>query len=324
MPNRDAVAVTLMLLLAGCAGPSDPSPAPVISVSPPVPAVIALGDTLVLAAEVDGDPSAGVAWTSSAPEVLSVTREGVVRALRAGSAVLEAASSGVRRQFPVSVAGELVIETIPRGLFPLFEGDVFEVEAWMRGGTVLGTRPMEWSATGPEGFSLMPLEFCDPTCRHQPSAYVRAGNPGPVEIRFQYGAATASLRLVVAAPPQGVPDAIPMVDRFLVWRFPEWWGGYGYYPLLRVREAGGVSDAIVTRIIFRMEGIQFGETWWDTYKEVPAGGTAELISDNVYGDWEVSFGSNAPADTVSATIQYRDKQGRVGSLVARTAVTVRP
>ncbi len=100
-PRTGLLTALLTLVVAGACGDdpivADPSnPATGLTITPEEPA-LRLGATMALEATFTDDggqavPAPGpVQWTSSAPEVLSVDEDGVVRALRIGSATIEAA-----------------------------------------------------------------------------------------------------------------------------------------------------------------------------------------------------------------------------------------
>lgn len=97
--------VPLLLALAACGEPYTPDPVASLSLSPAHP-VVARGDTLrMIAVPLDASGNAltgrAVAWSSSAPDVVSVGPAGLVTAQGRGSATITATSDG--RSATVSV-----------------------------------------------------------------------------------------------------------------------------------------------------------------------------------------------------------------------------
>ena len=107
--TRNASMIFLMggLLLTACNGTSNPNTTPTSSVTAvmvtPAPGPLNIGETLQLTASVMGQGSyaPGVTWTTSDPEILTVSSSGLVTAKRTGAATVTATSVTDSNKFAV-------------------------------------------------------------------------------------------------------------------------------------------------------------------------------------------------------------------------------
>ena len=110
MPLRRACPFAMLVLLAcGGGGPSRPPVASIALTPTSAPALTSLGDTLQLTAvplDATGAPipGVGIAYTSSAPAVATVTQSGLVTAAGNGSATIHASAEGKEATIAVAVA----------------------------------------------------------------------------------------------------------------------------------------------------------------------------------------------------------------------------
>ena len=125
-----------------------------IRIPPPPEPLESLGDTLILVGAVvfatgDTIPGLEVEWSSDAPEVVSVTPQGVAVALAEGEAELQASFADFLETLTVRVAPVVVeVEVTPAAV----EADPgatvqFTAETRDRRGNVLPGRDVEWSTT---------------------------------------------------------------------------------------------------------------------------------------------------------------------------------
>ena len=125
-----------------------------IRIPPPPEPLESLGDTLILVGAVvfatgDTIPGLEVEWSSGAPEVVSVTPQGVAVALAEGEAELQASFADFLETLTVRVAPVVVeVEVTPAAV----EADPgatvqFTAETRDRRGNVLPGRDVEWSTT---------------------------------------------------------------------------------------------------------------------------------------------------------------------------------
>jgi len=79
----------------------------------------------------------------------------------------------------------------------------------------------------------------------------------------------------------------------------------------------------VTSINFHLDDIGPAGTVppWQVKKRVDAGTTRDMISPDVYGDYELLISGHTDAQRVSVVISFTDDAGRTGSLSAATTVS---
>jgi plastocyanin len=158
MPLRRACPFAMLVLLAcGGGGPSRPPVASIALTPTSAPALTSLGDTLQLTAvPLDSTgapiPGVGIAYTSSAPAVATVTQSGLVTAAGNGSATIHASAEGKEATIAVVVAQVVaqVLVTpssvrVPAGETPLFHALALDA----RGHAVVGAPAPVWTISNP-------------------------------------------------------------------------------------------------------------------------------------------------------------------------------
>lgn len=100
--------IVLLTALAGCNGGSDPNVPASITVTPPSVTFTALGQTQPLSASVSDQngnplPDAGVSWSSNNAAVATVGSNGMLTAVGAGTALIQASAGGATAEVPVTV-----------------------------------------------------------------------------------------------------------------------------------------------------------------------------------------------------------------------------
>lgn len=141
------------------------------------------------------------------------------------------------------------------------------------------------------------------------------------------GSPTGPAPAAVAVPPGALPPppgpsiAVLTVDAFTV-TSRRCSNGFCYVPAIRVSEASGKSAARVTALQFDLNaGVDGRVPTLNYFRQVPAGGTLDLVGD-FYGEPELEISSNkVDAATVSLAIGFLDDQGRQGVLNAVAAVS---
>jgi uncharacterized protein YjdB len=145
-------------LLASCDSPFAPDVQEVLrlDINPAVLTMV-VGGNATLVARVYGAedtllPTAKVFWSSQDPTVVTVSQEGVVSAVGAGTAQIAASSGGQSRTIAVTVSAPpiaLVRITPPAGNVVVGGTLTLQGEALDGTGTVLPNRPLEWATSAP-------------------------------------------------------------------------------------------------------------------------------------------------------------------------------
>ncbi|HMS03557.1 MAG TPA: Ig-like domain-containing protein, partial [Gemmatimonadaceae bacterium] len=173
-------------------------PTPVAQVRIGAPgAALAVGDTLVLrveALDASGQPLGGrsVEWTSGAPSLFSVTRDGVVRALGAGSGLVFARVDGRLASVTVTVQDARVdrVElTPPNAEMIVLTSREFRAIARDAGGAELPGRTVRWTSRAPAVAVV------------SSAGVVRAVSVGTADVEAEIDGVVATARVIVVPVP---------------------------------------------------------------------------------------------------------------------------
>ena len=156
--RRWSVALAYAVLLASCDSPFAPERQDVerLDVNPAVLTLV-VGGNFTLTAKVYGPndlllPAAKVFWSTQDPTVVTVSQDGLVNAVAAGTAQIAASSGGQSRTIAVTVAQKpIALVRIAPPAASVITGQTFQLhgEALDGDGNVLPNRPLEWSSTQP-------------------------------------------------------------------------------------------------------------------------------------------------------------------------------
>jgi hypothetical protein len=170
---RSRVAVALCLALAGCGGGDSPSsPHQPDEPDPPIPSAItlsaqsldfaSLGETVTIVATVSdqyGAPltTVPVTWSSSDPQVSTVSSGGVVTAVANGSATITISAGSVSRTIPVLVQQVVVTVRFAEAVLTVRTGDeplALEAIGEDANGYRADPGTLEWVSSGPDIFTV--------------------------------------------------------------------------------------------------------------------------------------------------------------------------
>ncbi|MGE5198969.1 MAG: hypothetical protein ACM3H9_04965 [Rhodospirillaceae bacterium] len=144
-------------------------------------------------------------------------------------------------------------------------------------------------------------------------------SPTPVTTTAAREPVTAAAPGPAPAVPPGPPAAVLTIVAFTLTR--DYAGDLA--PKLDLAETGGSSGALVHRLEFNLADTEFvpRPVVWGKVLAVPAGGTARVVPDLVYGDYEFTYGvPRGYLGRVSVAVSFVDDQGRPGTVTAVAAV----
>jgi len=156
--RRWTLGVACVALLGSCDSPFAPDVQDVIrlEITPPVLTLVVGGNATLLARVYGaGDtllPTAKVFWSTQNPTVVTVTQNGVVSAVAAGTAQIAASAGGLSRTIAVTVSQQpiaLVRVSPPAGNVVIGGTLTLQGEALDGTGAVLPNRLLEWASSAP-------------------------------------------------------------------------------------------------------------------------------------------------------------------------------
>ena len=156
--RRWSLALAYAVLLASCDSPFAPEKQEIerLDINPAVLTLV-VGANFTLSAKVYGPndllmPGAKVFWSTQDPTVVTVSQDGLVNAVAAGTAQIAASSGGQSRTIAVTVAQKpIALVRIAPPAATVVTGQTFQLqgEALDGDGNVLPNRLLEWSSTQP-------------------------------------------------------------------------------------------------------------------------------------------------------------------------------